>query len=107
MKKSQHLNKELRELNLCIFLSRLLLFLYKESTIQVLGLFIAGFWSWVSYKITGTVVATPLVVAGMFVFVRFLWVPALTEGNDVKELEIDLNIYQKERDDIRIQLSQN
>lgn len=106
MKRSQHLNKELRELNLCIFLSRVLLFLYKESTIQVLGLMIAALWSLVSYKITDTIIAAPLLFASMYLFVKYLWVPSFTI-EDIKELQIDLNHFQKEREEIRIQLSQN
>ena len=107
MKRSQHLNKELRELNLCIFLSRVLLFLYKGSTIQFLGLMIATFWSWVSYKITDTVIAAPFLFVAMYIFVRFYWIPTFTASNDVEEMEIDLIKYRKQRDEIRIQLIQN
>lgn len=106
MKKQKHLNKALRELKLCIFLSRVLLFLYKGSNIQLLGLFIAGFWSWVSCKITDTVIAAPLLFAGMYLFVKYLWVPSFTK-EDVEELQMDLNKFQKEREEIRIQLIQN
>jgi hypothetical protein len=107
MKKSQHLNKELRELNLCIFLSQILLFLFKGSTIQVLGLMIAALWSLVSYKITDTVIAAPFLFVAMYIFVRFYWIPTFTASNDVEEMEIDLIKYRKQRDEIRIQLSQN
>lgn len=106
MKKSQQLQKQLRELNLCIFLSRILLLLYKESAIQVLGLMIAAFWSWVSYKATDSVIAAPILFASMYLFVKYLWVPSFTI-EDIKELQIDLNHFQKEREEIRIQLSQN
>lgn len=104
METKKKLKKELRELNFFIVLSRVLLFLYKKSTIQILGLVIAAFWSWASFIWAGTLIAAPFVVAGMFVFVRFGWVPALTKGNDVKEMEIDLSKYQKERDEILLQL---
>jgi hypothetical protein len=104
METKKKLKKELRELNFFIILSRVLLFLYKKSTIQILGLLIAAFWSWASYKWTGNLIAAPFVVAGMFVFVRFGWVPAMTKGKDVKEMETDISKYQKERDEILIQL---
>ncbi len=104
MEIKKKLKKELRELIFFILLSRVLLFLYKKSTIQFLGLLIAAFCSWASYKLVDTLIAAPFVVAGMYIFVRFRWVPALTQGKDIKEMESDLMKYYKERDEILVQL---
>ena len=104
--KKNDLKKDLRELKLVILCTKVLLILYKKSSIQIFGLLIALLWTYVSYWWKGTLAPGVFIVSGMFLFVKYAWLPALTESNDVNEIKIELNKLQQEEKEKTMQLNE-
>lgn len=63
-----------------LIIAKLLMFLYSERGIQILGFIVATFWSLISYLNDGNLYAAPVLYIALLLYVKFLWIP-----NTVKE----------------------
>ncbi len=87
MKTHKELKKELRELKLCIIGTHVLLFLYKESTVQICSFLLASFWSAIGYYLSGNLKAAPFVFIASFIHVKYFWIPGLKIKESIREVE--------------------
>jgi len=107
MENNQNKKAELREIKLCIVATRVLLFFYKVSTIQITGLLLATFWSMAGYYMSGNFNAAPFVFIATFLIVKYWWIPDLKIEESRKEMEEILIECINEKKELRATMKSN
>ena len=77
-----------------------MIMLYTEKAIQICGLIISAFWCTFSYINDGNLIAAPFIVIGLFLFVKFLWIPNMNLAKNSKELQENLESLYTEKESL-------
>lgn len=106
MKNEKSLNSQLREANLIIFLSKVLLtIVHNVKAIQIWGLLIALFWCGYLFYTTGSLNGAPIIVIVGFLFVKFYWVPSSNIEVQREELRKDIIEYTEVKNSILLKIA--